>query len=89
MFSEQTETELRRNLQWETGIQGLVTLPAEVYRELVLAARKWDAAQHSTGHIVDFKPDGSVILSNGQRAWPVDGTTWSLSPPTHEPTNGS
>lgn len=29
MFSKQTETELRRNLQWETGMQGLVTLPAD------------------------------------------------------------
>jgi hypothetical protein len=79
MFSDQTETELRRNLQWEAGMQGLVTLPADAYRELVLAARKWDAAQRSTGHVVDFRPDGSVILSNGQRVWPGDGTTWSIT----------
>jgi hypothetical protein len=80
MFSEQTETELRRNLQWEAGMQGLVTLPADAYRELVLAARRWDAAQ-SPVQMSHFNTDGSVTMANGRRYWPVDGTTWSLVPP--------
>jgi hypothetical protein len=80
MFSEQTETELRRNLQWEAGMQGLVTLPADAYRELVLAARRWDAAQ-SPVQISHFNTDGSVTMTNGRKYWPVDGATWTPFPP--------
>jgi hypothetical protein len=78
MFSDQTETELRRNLQWEAGMQGLVTLPAEAYRELVLAARRWDAAQNPV-QISHFNSDGSLSLTNGRSYRPLDGITWTLT----------
>jgi hypothetical protein len=84
MFSEHTETELRRNLQWEAGMQGLVTLPAEAYRELVLAARRWDAAQ-SPIQMSHFNTDGNVTMTNGRRYWPVDGATWTPFPPADTP----
>lgn len=43
MFTEKTEVELRANLAAEAGMPLLVTLRPEVYRELVYAARQWDA----------------------------------------------
>lgn len=84
MFSEQTETELRRNLQWEAGMQGLVTLPAEAYRELVLAARRWDAAQNPV-QMSHFNTDGSVTMTDGRQYWPGDSTTWTPIAPADTP----
>jgi hypothetical protein len=43
MFSTMTEQALALNLASEAGAAGLVTMTAEVYRELVGAARAWDA----------------------------------------------
>lgn len=45
MFSNQTEQALAQNLTFEAYAPGLVQLPAEVYRELVAAARAWDAVR--------------------------------------------
>lgn len=41
-FSESTRAALTHNLAFEAGAGGLVTLTADVYRELVMAARNWE-----------------------------------------------
>ncbi len=43
MFTPQTEASLVANIGAESGQPWPVTLTAETYRELVLAARQWDA----------------------------------------------
>jgi hypothetical protein len=92
MFSEQTETELRRNLQWEAGMQGLVTLHADAYRELVLAARRWDAmmvGRSPERQIVAWNPgkgavmaDGTLLTSRDDMNWTVDATMVFGTPPS-------
>ena len=43
MFTPQTEAALAANLSAEAGQPWAIALTAEVYRELVYAARQWDA----------------------------------------------
>ena len=43
MFTPQTEAALTANMVSEAGNPWPVTLIAEAYRELVFAARQWDA----------------------------------------------
>lgn len=43
MFTPQTEAALAQNIAAEAGQPWPVTLNADVYRELVFAARQWDA----------------------------------------------
>jgi hypothetical protein len=50
MFSTQTENTLATHLPLESGLPGMAVLPAEVYRELVYAARQWDAMRSGPVH---------------------------------------
>ncbi len=67
MFSEQTERTLGMNFPLEAGLPGMVVMPAEVYRELVFAARQWDALRAvpaSRGATLALVPqqDGSLRI---------------------------
>ena len=70
MFTERTEWALAHNMRHETGIPGLVTLTDDVYRELVFAARQWDAMRTGPvnhGAVIALVPqrDGSIRIEPG------------------------
>jgi len=69
MFSPQTQAALTYNAQTECGCPWPVTLTAEVYRELVAAARKWEAFVSagqfrvpSTGYEIATESCGSATV---------------------------
>ncbi len=75
MFTPQTEGALVTNMGAEAGQPWPVTLSADVYRELVFAARQWDALRSgpvsygATVHLAP-QPGGSVAVQ------PADTKTW-------------
>ena len=88
MFSEQTEAALAANLGAEAGQQLPVTLSAHAYRELVMAARQWDAwrsgpAGRGAAVVMAPQPDGSLRIqaAYSPRLTPVgagDGNTFAV-----------
>lgn len=67
MFSPQTQDALAWNLPFESGASGCVLLNAQVYRELVYAARQWDALQagpvnHGANVALVPQADGSLRI---------------------------
>lgn len=68
MFSSQTQVALFENMPSEAGAPWPVTLSAEVYRELVVAARQWAAftagpvSRGATVAVVRFEPPAADTL---------------------------
>lgn len=67
MFTPQTEAALAANLGAEDGQSWHVTLSAEAYRELVFAARQWDAfragpVNHGANAALVPQQDGSLRI---------------------------
>ncbi|OBQ32113.1 MAG: hypothetical protein AN487_23000 [Anabaena sp. CRKS33] len=67
MFTPQTEAALAQNIAAEAGQPWPVTMNADVYRELVFAARQWDALRRGAanqGATVALVPqrDGSICI---------------------------
>jgi hypothetical protein len=67
MFTPQTEAALAANMCAEAGQPWPVTLSGDVYRELVFAARQWDAlrsgpANHGATVRLVPQSDGSISV---------------------------
>jgi len=67
MFTPQTEAALAANIGAESGQPWPVTLTAETYRELVFAARQWDAmcsgrVSHGATVALVSQRDGSMRI---------------------------
>jgi hypothetical protein len=88
MFSPQTEAALAANLGAEAGQPWTIPLTAEVYRELVCAARQWDAfragpVNRGANVALVPQPDGSLRIeaAYAPRLTPVgagDGNTFAV-----------
>jgi hypothetical protein len=69
MFTPQTQAAMAANIGAESGQPWPVTMNADVYRELVFAARQWDALRTgpvNSGATVAMVPqqDGSLRIES-------------------------